>query len=37
LDNSDRDRYIPVFTVLKGWKMLNTTTGLFDTTFWFKP
>lgn len=37
LDNSDRDRYIPVFTVLKDWKMLNTTTGLFDTTFWFKP
>ena len=37
LDNSDRDRYKPVFTVLKDWKMLNTTTGLFDTTFWFKP
>jgi hypothetical protein len=37
LDNSDRERYTPVFTVLKNWKMLNTTTGLFDTTFWFKP
>lgn len=37
LDNSDRDRYIPVFRVLKDWKMIHTTTGLFDTTFWFKP
>lgn len=37
LDNSDRDRYIPVFTVLSNWKRITTTTGLFDTTFWFKP
>ncbi len=37
LDNSDRERYKPVFKVLKDWKMVNTTTGLFDTTFWFKP
>jgi hypothetical protein len=37
LDNSDRDRYKPVFTVLKEWKHVTTTTGLFDTTIWFKP
>ncbi|MBA4145969.1 MAG: class I SAM-dependent methyltransferase [Flavobacterium psychrophilum] len=37
LDNSDRKRYEPVFKVLAGWKCINTTTGLFDTTFWFKP
>lgn len=37
LDNSDRKRYEPVFKVLSGWKKINTTTGLFDTTFWFKP
>jgi len=37
LDNSDRKRYEPVFKVLSGWKSIHTTTGLFDTTFWFKP
>jgi len=37
LDNSDRDRYRPVFKVLKNWKSITTTTGLFDTTIWFKP
>ena len=37
LDNSDRDRYKPVFKVLKSWKSITTTTGLFDTTIWFKP
>jgi len=37
LDNSDRDRYKPVFKVLKNWKSITTTTGLFDTTIWFKP
>ncbi|MEK6780493.1 MAG: class I SAM-dependent methyltransferase [Bacteroidota bacterium] len=37
LDNSDRDRYKPVFAVLESWKRITTTTGLFDTTIWFKP
>ena len=37
LDNSDRERYQPVFNVLKNWKSITTTTGLFDTTIWFKP
>lgn len=37
LDNSDRDRYAPVFKVLSSWPMIHTTTGYFDTTFWFKP
>jgi hypothetical protein len=37
LDNSDRARYKPVFTVLESWKSITTTTGLFDTTIWFKP
>jgi len=37
LDNSDRNRYKPVFKVLKNWKSITTTTGLFDTTIWFKP
>jgi hypothetical protein len=37
LDNSDRERYKPVFKVLTKWKSITTTTGLFDTTIWFKP
>ncbi len=37
LDNSDRERYKPVFKVLQHWQSINTTTGLFDTTLWFKP
>ena len=37
LDNSDRKRYSTIFKVLEGWPTLTTTTGLFDTTFWFKP
>lgn len=37
LDNSDRNRYEPVFQVLHQWKKVKTTTGLFDTTIWFKP
>jgi hypothetical protein len=37
LDNSDRKRYTPIFRVLSNWKSVTTTTGLFDTTFWFKP
>ncbi len=37
LDNSDRSRYEPVFRVLAKWKKVVTTTGLFDTTIWFKP
>jgi hypothetical protein len=37
LDNSDRKRYVTIFKVLQGWQKVTTTTGLFDTTFWFKP
>lgn len=37
LDNSDRSRYKPIFRVLNNWPRITTTTGLFDTTIWFKP
>ena len=37
LDNSDRKRYAPVFKVLENWPHVTSTTGLFDTTIWFKP
>ena len=37
LDNSERERYTPVFTILSDWKMVYTTNGLTDTTIWFKP
>lgn len=37
LDNSERDGYKPVHQVLEKWKKVNTTTGLTDTTIWFKP
>lgn len=37
LDNSDRARYQPIFEVLEKWPRVTTTTGLFDTTIWFKP
>src|SRR5690606_20158839 len=37
LDNSDRERYAPVFNVLENWPLVTSTTGLFDTTIWFKP
>lgn len=37
LDNSERPEYHPVHQVLKDWKKVNTTTGLTDTTIWFKP
>lgn len=37
LDNSERDRYLPVFRLLKGWEYAWTTNGLTDTVFWLKP
>lgn len=37
LDNSEREKYQEIFTILNKWKMIQTTTGLTDTTFWFKP
>jgi hypothetical protein len=37
LDNSDRQRYKSIFQVLQNWPQVTTTTGLFDTTIWFKP
>ena len=37
LDNSERMRYRPVHKMLKDWPKINTTTGLTDTTLWFKP
>ena len=37
LDNSERARYMPIHKALKEWDKVNTTTGLTDTTFWFKP
>jgi hypothetical protein len=37
LDNSERTRYQVVHDLLDDWDKVNTTTGLTDTTFWFKP
>lgn len=37
LDNSDRRRYAPIFGLLRNWPSVTSTTGLFDTTMWFKP
>ncbi len=37
LDNSERTRYQVVHDLLDSWDKVNTTTGLTDTTFWFKP
>lgn len=37
LDNSERTRYKPVHDMLNGWQKVHTTTGLTDTTIWFKP
>lgn len=37
LDNSERVRYAPLHNALKGWPMINTTTGLTNTTIWIKP
>ncbi len=37
LDNSERLRYRPVHEMLENWQKVYTTTGLTDTTIWFKP
>ena len=37
LDNSERVRYRPVHEMMKDWPKITTTTGLTDTTLWFKP
>lgn len=37
LDNSERDRYKEVFKLLESWPKVSTTTGITDTTIWFKP
>ncbi len=37
LDNSERTRYKPIHDMLKDWQKVRTTTGLTDTTLWFKP
>ncbi len=37
LDNSERLRYEPVHHMLRSWKQVFTTTGLTDTTIWYKP
>lgn len=37
LDNSERERYDLVYTLLKTWPVVFTTTGYTDTTLWFKP
>lgn len=35
LDNSERDRYNPVFNKMKNESIYKTTNGLTNTTFWF--
>ncbi|CAN5171920.1 hypothetical protein BH23BAC1_BH23BAC1_38780 [soil metagenome] len=37
LDNSERKRYRPIHKHLSDWPCITTTTGLTDTTLWFKP
>lgn len=37
LDNSERERYTLIHERLKEWPSIHTTTGLTDTTLWFKP
>ena len=37
LDNSERQRYLPLHTALNGWPKVETTTGLTNTTIWIKP
>lgn len=37
LDNSERSRYKSVLSILESWPTIVTTTGLTDTTIWFKP
>lgn len=37
LDNSERKRYQPLHESLSHWPQVWTTTGLTDTTIWFKP
>lgn len=37
LDNSERKRYYRLHQALKDWPKVYTTTGLTDTTIWFKP
>ena len=37
LDNSERERYKVVHEMLSEWPKVHTTTGLCDTTLWFKP
>lgn len=37
LDNSERARYAPLKEKLREWPGIWTTTGLTDTTIWFKP
>jgi hypothetical protein len=37
LDNSERKRYELLRKRLKSWPSVHTTTGLTDTTLWFKP
>lgn len=37
LDNSERARYQPIHKILSDWEKVNTTSGITDTTFWFKP
>ncbi len=35
LDNSERERYLPIHRALEEYPKVTTTTGLTDTTFWF--
>ena len=37
LDNSERTRYQPAQELFQDWELINTTTGLTDTSIWFKP
>lgn len=37
LDNSERNRYKPLFVELENWPIAETTNGFTNTTIWVKP
>lgn len=37
LDNSERERYLPLHNALDSWPKVNTTNGFTNTTIWIKP
>jgi len=36
VDKLERKRYLPIFSILKGWSKVEATTGNTNSTTWFK-